>query len=319
LGERDDLRPSAAKDAARAVTYWKAMLGAELDASKLTLDDIERACEKRRAGIVNAQGEPVPTDKRRTVRTRAVGADMEALRAAYRWAVLKRKLLDRNPLDGLEIPEEANPRRPVANTDRYEKTRAVAGQVTMELRGEGKRVQVPSYLPELLDLAFATGRRLSAILALRYEDLRLDVPPFGALRWAAESDKMGREWTGEINATAREAVDRVAVDRELGTRAKWPASPWLFPSPRNPSRPVSKDLASDWLERAEALAKLPKLDGSLWHAYRRGWATSRKHHPQADVAKAGGWKDMQTLARIYQQADPETTRRVVLEPRELRG
>ena len=109
------------------------------------------------------------------------------------------------------------------------------------------------------------------------------------------------------------------MDREVGMRARWPASPFLFPSPRNPAHAVSKDLASEWLERAEALAKLPKLDGSLWHAYRRGWATARKHYPAADVAAAGGWKTRETLERIYNRADPETTLKVILEPRELRA
>lgn len=31
-----------------------------------------------------------------------------------------------------------------------------------------------SYLSELLDLAYATGRRISAICQLRYDDLRLE-------------------------------------------------------------------------------------------------------------------------------------------------
>lgn len=317
--ERTDLRPSAQADTARAVAYWRVMLGAERDAAHVTLDDVERACERRRTGAVNARGEPVAVSERRPVRARAIGADLEALRAALRWAVVKRRMLRENPLAGLEIAEEVNPRRPVATADRYEATRATAADVTMEIRGDGRRVAVPSYLPELLDLAFATGRRIGAICALRYDDLRLDVPPFGALRWAAESDKMGREWVTEIDGTARAALDRILVEREVGTRARWPGSPWLFPSPRNPSRPVSKDLASDWLERAEALARLPKMDGSLWHAYRRGWATARKHHPLADVAAAGGWKTRETLARIYQQPDADATRRAVLEPRELRG
>ena len=37
------------------------------------------------------------------------------------------------------------------------------------------------------------------------------------------------------------------------------------------------------------------LERSLWHAYRRGWATSRKHLPDVDVAAAGGWKSTETL------------------------
>ncbi len=81
---------------------------------------------------------------------------------------------------------------------------------------------------------------------------------------------------------------------------------------------MSKDLASDWLERAERLAELPKLNGSLWHAYRRGWATSRKGLPDVDVAEAGGWSDLTSLKTAYQQPDTDTLYRVVSEATELR-
>ena len=53
-------------------------------------------------------------------------------------------------------------------------------------------------------------------------------------------------------------------------------------------------------------------------AYRRKWATERKHHPDVDVAEAGGWKTVETLKSAYQQADAETILRVVLEAGELR-
>jgi hypothetical protein len=33
-----------------------------------------------------------------------------------------------------------------------------------------------------------------------------------------------------------------------------------------------------------------------------------------DVAAAGGWRDEGTMLKSYQQADPETVRRVVLHP-----
>ena len=52
--------------------------------------------------------------------------------------------------------------------------------------------------------------------------------------------------------------------------------------------------------------QLPKLDGSLWHAYRRKWASERKHLPLNDVAAAGGWKDVSTLLEVYQQSDAES-------------
>lgn len=309
------------KQAETSAEFWKAALGATTDPTTTTKDDLARGRERRLSGELDAHGVTVPLAKRRWVRTRTPAADLEFLRWALRWAVNDKELFTKNVMAGLKIAREKNPRRAVTNSDRYEKTRAKAGEVLMELRGKGTRVQVPSWLPELLDLAQHTGRRIGAICALRYDDLRLAVTldsPHGAIVWPADTDKMGKAWEAPLHPAARSAVDRVLVDREVGLRAKWPESPYLFPSPRNPARSVSKDLASDWLLAAEALAKLPKMDGSLWHCYRRGWATARKSYPLADVAAAGGWKDQTTLAKVYTQADAATTRRVVLEPVELR-
>lgn len=77
-------------------------------------------------------------------------------------------------------------------------------------------------------------------------------------------------------------------------------------------------MASAWLIEAEKLAGVPKHDGSLWHAYRRKWATERKHLPDVDVAAAGGWSDLSSLKTCYQHADQETMLKVVSEPRALR-
>jgi len=63
---------------------------------------------------------------------------------------------------------------------------------------------------------------------------------------------------------------------------------------------------------AEKLARVPKQQGSLWHAYRRAWATARKHLPDVDVAAAGGWKETSSLKRCYQQIDEVTMLEVVL-------
>ena len=60
------------------------------------------------------------------------------------------------------------------------------------------------------------------------------------------------------------------------------------------------------LRKAEKKAKVPKLDGSLWHAYRRKWAIERKFLPLKDVAPAGGWKGVKTLLEVYQQSDAES-------------
>jgi hypothetical protein len=54
---------------------------------------------------------------------------------------------------------------------------------------------------------------------------------------------------------------------------------------------------------------------SLWHACRWKRASERKHHPIADVAAAGGWKDRATLLECSQQPDEEALLAVVAGPR----
>jgi len=55
---------------------------------------------------------------------------------------------------------------------------------------------------------------------------------------------------------------------------------------------------------------VPKLVGGLFHPYRRLWATDRKDLADVDVAQAGGWRSMKTLA-IYQRSDAASVLAVV--------
>ncbi len=140
---------------------------------------------------------------------------------------------------------------------------------------------------------------------MTYADLRLEDGPYGAIRWPARTDKVGKEWTTPINPGARAAVDRI---RRL--RPTLGSTP-LFPTPGKPHKPISRHYADKWLREAEELAELEPQEGSLWHAYRRAWATARKHLPAADVAAAGGWKNAMTVQKVVLQ--------VVLGGHELRA
>lgn len=93
------------------------------------------------------------------------------------------------------------------------------------------------------------------------------------------------------------------------------AGGFLFPSKRNPSGHMPADMLRQWLRDLERNAKLPKLRGGLWHPYRRGWATERMHFPLKAVADAGGWKDVATLVRCYQQTDEATLLAVIANDR----
>jgi hypothetical protein len=93
---------------------------------------------------------------------------------------------------------------------------------------------------------------------------------------------------------------------------------WIFASMQDPAVPMDRHALRALLAKAEARAKLPKLDGGLWHPYRRKWATERKHLPLADVAEAGGWQGIDTLLRCYMQPTRDVLLAVVTEPRKVR-
>jgi hypothetical protein len=69
---------------------------------------------------------------------------------------------------------------------------------------------------------------------------------------------------------------------------------------------MDRHLFDKWLSVAEKKAGLTKLNGAQWHAYRRKWASERKHLSIVDVAAAGGWRDTATLLGCYMQPDAVT-------------
>lgn len=77
----------------------------------------------------------------------------------------------------------------------------------------------------------------------------------------------------------------------------------LFPAPRDTSKCLRRETAATWLIKAESLAGLPKINGGVYHPYRRLFASERRHLPDLDVAAAGGWKDPETMRKSYQRSD----------------
>ena len=303
----------------RRAAMWKVVLGPQRCLAELSLREWDTFTRDRQSGTIDARGHLVVPDKRRLVRSRAVGADQEWLRSAINWAVRWRDedgtyVMRENPVRGFEIEQEKNVRRPVATHDRFEALRAVSDAVPMIVRRGGKQYAVRSYLSEILDLVNGTGRRIGAVIRLRYANINLKSGgPHGAITWPAESDKEGKEWTNvPLSPDLRATVDRILAERPGVGQG------YLFPSPANARKHVSRELVRGWMLRGEQLAGLAKQTGSLFHAYRRKWATERKGYPDSDVMKCGGWSDPESLKLSYQQADPETMLRVMTEPTELR-
>jgi integrase len=273
----------------------------------LTANDIASYNSKRRAGGIQV-GEEWTTG---AVRARSVEADLVVLFAMLSWAqtvrVGGRRLLATNPLAGVRRAREPNPHRPVATWDRYQATRTAMQELIAAAEATCER-QRWIKMELALVLAEGTGRRLGAIRQLRWGDILWDR---SSIRWRAEADKRRREWV--VPAPDGLLGELRQFQRRLGA-----VGGWVFAAERNPAVPMDRHLFDRWLVHAERKARLPKLEGGLWHPYRRKWATERKHLSITDVAAAGGWQDTATLLTCYQQPTNDALLAVMSEERKVR-
>lgn len=94
---------------------------------------------------------------------------------------------------------------------------------------------------------------------------------------------------------------RVAISDSGNHRRADPAS-----SARNPKEPTDRGTFRGWWLDAEKLAGVEHVEGRLYHSCRRAFATDLKTRPLVDVPHLGGWKDPNTVVRVYQQADEQS-------------
>ncbi len=231
------------------------------------------------------------------VRDRAIEADLVVLLTALNWATRERtkegrRLIKENPLHGVRLPREKNPKRPVMLHDVF-------------LRLLDAADQVHSLLKLALIVAEGTGRRISAWCNLRWDDVDFQN---GSIRWRAETDKTGHEQIVPMTDAVKEALG--AARRAQGAIGNTP----VFRAPKDPQQPCSRHLFDTWLRKAYEITKLERARWMMWHSIRRKWATERKGYPVRDVMEAGGWKNEEVLLRSYQQPDAATVRQVVLHP-----
>lgn len=138
-----------------------------------------------------------------------------AVRQFYRFALGEAWRTD-DPSRRLDAPKQG---RPLPKTlSRDEIARLLAAAAARD-GAAGLR------LVALVELAYASGLRVSELLALRVEAVRRD-PAFLIVR-----GKGGKERLAPLNTSARAAVRAWLVVRDGDRFGKAPDSPWLFPSP----------------------------------------------------------------------------------------
>ena len=274
------------KECARRASLLVKRFGPRCNPSDLTPERVHAYARARRAGQVGGK----------LVRTRSVQADLKLLKAVLRWATRVfengKPLLEHNRLAGYGVPSERDPKRP-----------RITAQTVASLLAAAPDVH--PLLPLLIMLMDSTGRRLSSVLGLRWDDFDLERK---TIRWRPELDKRRRTWVTPLPKKAEPwLVCARATQLRIGHAL-------VFPHPKHSSRPVTPSLAAYWLKRAFDLSGIERPIGGLWHCFRRKWATERKGLPPSDVAAAGGWSDLHTLFTCYQQPDEATLRAVVDRP-----
>ena len=294
--------------------YFLEHLGDGFALENLSQSHIDAYAVARKSGAIGDKRRPVRV---RGVRDGTVRGELVWLASVMNFGrgfkVNGRSLLPANPMHGLTLPKERNIRRPVASEERYRLTLAKADEADPTGR-----------FACMLALVRYTGRRINSVCQLRASDVLLSPDavsralaaigqdpglarhmPHGALRWRAEHDKQGFEDIAPISAPAK-----AALERYLRTHPKV-GDAWMFPQPKKPSRSTTTLDARKLRIRAETLAELPVVERGGFHSYRRLWAVERKHLPDVDVARGGGWRDLASMKRSYQQPDPATTLRVI--------
>ncbi|MGH7557177.1 MAG: tyrosine-type recombinase/integrase [Gemmatimonadota bacterium] len=324
----------------RRAELWLAWLGRNKDPHKISPREWREFMAARLEGRLGPRGHVREQDEGRPVNARTVEQDAKFLRAVVRWGTQEmdsegRYLLRDNVLRGFEVPKNPNPNRPIATADQLEALLRVADDVMMEVAPAhplhpeyGTRTAQPKrpatvrgHFGEILELVNATGRRIGAVRSLAFSDLRLDVEPWGAIRWPSATDKMGIETVVPINADARAVLDRVMASRPGAGSAP------LFPAPGDPTKPIDAFFASKLMRRGIALARKKATEegrtfdpprGFGYHSFRRKWATEVKDLSPTDAAALGGWKNAVTMQAVYQQPDWEGMLQVIEKRRTLR-
>ena len=264
--------------------------GKHRKAETLSQRDWDRFIRARRAGKAGGSRKPVSE--------RTIEYDLRMLLAVLNWAAKSRDeegrlLLASNPLRGLKLPKEKNPRRVVLTQAEYEALLAVSARVNWRFR-------------VALVLAHETGHRIGAIRQLRWSDIDLDGR---TIQWRGEHEKTGYEHRTPVTAKALAACEEARRHNPgIGDAP-------LLTAPKDPFACMSRSLARVWWKRAERFAGLEPKRGRGWHSLRRKFASDLMDLPLKVLCDLGGWKTAETVLQCYQRPDEGRLRKAIEEYR----
>ena len=313
---------SSKKDAKRRCKVLCAVLGSQLDVSLLTNNDVVHYSARRRIGGIRLPDGEVTG----VVRQRTIQADVKLLKQMLRWACTRpmqdgQRWLDRNPLEYIVVCGEHDVQRPVASYERFEATMAAIRKrqvkyasvarttARMPERLRAERREQGWIRAELgLMLLEATGKRRGAIMGLRWQDIDFTS---GRITWRPEFDKKRKTWVVPYPPHLFSALRD--FQRRLGA-----VGGFVFPRSQDTERSAPPELLSQWIQKAESDAGLPKLLGGTCHPYRRKWRSERSESPTKAVMYAGGWSDVNTMLKCYDHPEDADILAVTAEPRKRR-
>ena len=199
------------------------MMAVERDASPHTLSAYGRDLADAEAGIAGGlmRGDEAGVEVwyaelgRRGLSPATQARRRSAVRQFYRFALGEGWRAD-DPSRRLDAPKQGRSLPRTLGGDEIE--RLLTAAAALHDGAAGVRMVA------LVELAYASGLRVSELLGLKVEAVRRD-PAFLIVR-----GKGGKERLAPLNASAREAVKVWLVARDTARPEKAPDSPWLFPS-----------------------------------------------------------------------------------------
>ena len=200
------------------------MMAVERDASPNTLSaynrdltDAETALSDA-GGLMKADAEAVEgwfADlSRRGLSAATAARRRSAARQFYRFALAEGWRTD-DPSRRLDAPKQGRSLPKVLSRDEIDRLLAASA---------ARDAAAGLRLVALVEMAYASGLRVSELLGLKVEAVRRD-PAYLIVR-----GKGGKERLAPLNTAAREAIKAWLVARDAKRKPEAPDSPWLFPS-----------------------------------------------------------------------------------------